>query len=146
MHLLLSVALSFTHTRRLMTTLALTKDKPRYMSLFKGLFTYTEYHEGAQKKRHFQFGTGENGTPAELEVNWAQPDAFKTRYSEKQWNEAVIVEGKENEFVDEDGEITQARLMHDGFTVPAHIVASVSKAGESNWKSLRGTKPNTKPA
>ena len=136
MHLLLSVALSFTHTRRLMTTLALTKDKPRYMSLLKGLFTYTEYHEGAQKKRHFQFGTGENGTPAELEVNWAQPDAFKTRYSEKQWNEAVIVEGKENEFVDEDGEITQARLMPDGFTVNGEEVYKCSTEGKSVFDQL----------
>ena len=139
MHLLLSVALSFTHTRRLMTTLALTKDKPRYMSLFKGLFTYTEYHEGAQKKRHFQFGTGENGTPAELEVNWAQPDAFKGRYSAKDWEKATIVQG--DDFTDDNGTVFPARLMHDGFTVPGKVVAAVSKEGEAKYKSLGQRKP-----
>ena len=135
MHLLLSVALSFTHIRRLMTTLALTKDKPRYMSLFKGLFTYTEYHEGAQKKRHFQFGTGENGTPAELEVNWAQPDAFKGRYSGDDFEKATIVQG-DSDFTAEDGTVFAARLMHDGFTVPGKVIAAISKEGERKYKSL----------
>jgi len=133
-HLLVPVAKSFLHSRHLMTTLALTKDKPRYLSLLKGLLTYTEYHEGAQKKRHFQFGTGENGSPAELEVNWAQPDAFKTRYSAKDWEDATIVQG--DDFTDDQGTVFPARLMHDGFTVPGKVVAAVSKEGEAKYKSL----------
>ena len=138
MHLLLSVALSFTHTRRLMTTLALTKESPRYLSLFNGFFTYTEYHEGAQKKRHFQFGTGNNGSPAELEVNWAQPDAFKRRYSEEQFEKATIVDSDEFE---SNGTTFNARLMHDGFTIPAKVVAAISEEGKRRYESLGNKKP-----
>ena len=133
MHLSLSVALSFTHTRRLMTALALTKESPRYLSLFKGMFTYTEYHEGAQKKRYFQFGSGDNGTPAELEVNWSQPDAFKSRYSEEQFEKATKVDSDKFE---SNGKTFRARLMHDGFTIPAKVVAAISEEGKRRYESL----------
>jgi len=132
-HLLLSVALSFTHTRRLMTTLALTRENPRLLSVFNGLFTYCEYHEGSQKKRHFQFGTGENGTPAELEINWSQPDAFKSRYTEEQFEKATKVDSDKFE---SNGKTFSARLMYDGFTIPAKVVAAISEEGKRRYESL----------
>jgi len=116
------VAESFFHLRHLMTTLALTKEKPRLLT-FRDIITYTAYHDGMWTKRKIRFGNGKKGTPAEFKTAWSQPDAFIKRYSFEQWESAQVVESGES-YIDENGNTHKPLLMSDGFEVEAKHVAA----------------------
>lgn len=140
MHLLLSVALSFTYTRRLMTTLAPTKENPTLWT-FRNWVTFTQYHEGIWTKRNFQFGNGQKGRPAHLRTAWAQPDAFIKRYTFEQWEEGEVVENGKT-FTASDGEIYSPLRMKDGYEIDAEIVAEFYESFQNRMKSVgRAKKP-----
>ncbi len=147
MHLLLSVALSFTHTRRLMTTIAPTKENPTLWTL-RNWVTFTQYHEGIWTKRNIQFGNGKKGKPAHFRTAWAQEDAFLKRYNSDDWKKAVEVKPTDQfkSFTDSNGIEYLPRLMHDGFTVNGEEVYKCSTEGKSVFDQLGRPKQLEKPA
>ena len=122
---------------------AITRQKPKYASFLGGIFTLTEFNEGTFRKRHYQLGDGKNGRPAELELNWSRPDAFKKKYTSEQIHAGIATKEPDlyPPFTDENGESWDALFMPcDGHTIPADIVCEIFTEAEQKASSLRRKK------